>query len=157
MAENKQETKVDNKELEKLKAEKAALEAQLEEERAKTAAAEAQLKEKSDLLDQQVCRQEEMIARQLRQQRKVRIVIASGRSESERSPVPIAVNGHEYLIERDKEVDVPEGVVNVLKLANEQVAQTTGGAQVNTSFHTAARFSFRILGYVNANGELLQG
>ena len=105
----------------------------------------------------QVSQQEALIAKQLRKQRKVRIVIQSGRTDHERSPVPVAVNGHEYLIERDKEVDVPEGVVNVLKLANEQVAQTTDGAQVNTTFHTAARFAYRVLGHIDPKtGQLVK-
>lgn len=157
MSENKQQQADAQKELEQLKARNAELEKQLAEERAQKEEAEKLAKEKSDLLDMQVSRQEELIAKQLRKQRKVRIVIQSGRTDHERSPVPVAVNGHEYLIERDKEVDVPEGVVNVLKLANEQVAQTTEGAQVNTSFHTAARFSFRILGHIDPKtGQLVQ-
>ncbi len=157
MSDNKQQQADAQKELEQLKARNAELEKQLAEERAQKEEAEKLAKEKSDLLDMQVSQQEALIARQLRKQRKVRIVIQSGRTDHERSPVPVAVNGHEYLIERDKEVDVPEGVVNVLKLANEQVAQTTDGAQVNTTFHTAARFAYRIIGHIDPKtGDLVK-
>ncbi len=157
MSDNKQQQADAQKELEQLKARNAELEKRLAEERAQKEEAEKLAKEKSDQLDMQVSQQEALIARQLRKQRKVRIVIQSGRTDHERSPVPVAVNGHEYLIERDKEVDVPEGVVNVLKLANEQVAQTTDGAQVNTTFHTAARFAYRVLGHIDPKtGQLVK-
>lgn len=152
MSENKTNEAI-QKELEKLKAENAALAKELEKSRKD---AEALAKEQSARMDEQVAKQEEKIARQLRMQRKVRIVIASGRGSHERCPVPVAINGREFLIERDKEVDVPQGVLNVLDLAVANVAETqdTGG-QANTVFHKAQRYAYRVLGYVDPKtGEL---
>ncbi|WP_165072821.1 MULTISPECIES: hypothetical protein [unclassified Desulfovibrio] len=119
-------------------------------------AAEAKLKEQSDALDAEVSRQEEAIQRQLRSQRKVRIIIASGKDPQDCCPVPVAVNGREYLIVRDKEVDVPQGVLDVLDLAVEQVAEAVDEAGQNrTVFRPAQRFSYRVLGHIDpATGEL---
>lgn len=98
--------------------------------------------------------QDAVIARQLGRQRKIRIRIASGRDSHERCPVPVAVNGREFLIERDKEVEVPEGVLNVLLLANMQVAETgTMARQSVTSFHSAPRFALTVLGPVGEAAE----
>lgn len=96
---------------------------------------------------------EKIVEQQMRKQRKVRILIPSGRDESERSPVPVGINGYTVLIQRDVEVDVPEGVVNVLKLAKQSVPvkeidRVSG--QTRTVFRSAARFPLQILGYVDA-------
>lgn len=164
MGENKQAQGNDARnEIERLKAEKTALEKELEnarkeaeEAREAATAAQAFASEQSAKLDAQVSRQEEAIRRQLGRQRKARIIIASGRDPHERSPVPVAVNGREFLIVRDTPVDVPEGVLNVLDLAVANVAETRDmGQQANTEFHHALRFSYRVLGYVNpTTGEL---
>ena len=66
--------------------------------------------EESERLNQSVQKSEAQAAAQLRGQRKVRIVIPSGRGEHEKCPVTIGVNGQSYLIERDKEVEVPDPV-----------------------------------------------
>lgn len=97
-------------------------------------------------------REREIIA-QLKRQRKVKLVIASGAESHERSPVPVAVNGREYLIERDKEVLVPEAVANVLALARKQVCERVddGRGTPRMVFREAPRFSYQILGY--ADGE----
>lgn len=138
-------------ELERLKAEVVAAKEDAE-------AAEKKLKEQSDAVDAEVSRQEETILRQLHNQRKVRIVIASGKEPQDRCPVPVAVNGREYLIVRDKEVDVPQGVLNVLDLAVAQVAEDTEeGGMIKTVFRPAQRYSYRILGYVDpSTGNLLR-
>lgn len=105
-----------------------------------------------------VAQQEAMIFRQIARQRKARIVIPSGRDAHERCPVPVGLNGREFLIERDKEVDVPLGVLEVLNLAQASIAQTSGSdANLNTTFHKAPRFPYRLLGYVNPEtGKLEQ-
>ena len=64
--------------------------------------------EESERLNQSVQKSEAQAVAQLRQQRRMRIVIPSGRGEHEKCPVTIGVNGQSYLIERDKEVEVPE-------------------------------------------------
>lgn len=136
-----------------LKAEREARAAREEAE-----AAEKKLKEQSDAVDAEVSRQEETILRQLHSQRKVRIIIASGKEPQDRCPVPVAVNGREYLIVRDKEVDVPQGVLNVLDLAVAQVAEDTEeGGMIKTVFRPAQRYSYRVLGYVDpSTGKLLR-
>lgn len=157
-------------ELERLKAESAAAKAEAETAKAmarkaeaeaqaakeEKEAAEAKLKEQSDAIDAEVSQQEESIRRQLRSQRKVRIIIASGKDPQDRCPVPVAVNGREYLIVRDKPVDVPQGVLDVLDLAVEQVAEVVDeGDQNRTVFQPAQRFSYRVLGHIDpATGEL---
>lgn len=149
------EAKTDSKELEQLRAQNEAMQKELEQARQEAEQAKARIREQSELLDRQVSRQEELVKRQLNAQRKVRIIIASGRDPHERCPVPVGVNGREYLIERDKQVDVPEGVLNVLALANAHVAETSSGQQVNTEFHQAPRFSYTVLGYVDSKtGEV---
>ena len=160
-------------ELERLKAENAAAKEEAEaartlarkaEAEARAAkeekeAAEAKLKEQSDALDAEVSRQEEAIRRQLRSQRKVRIVIASGKDPQDRCPVTVGVNGREYLIVRDKPVDVPQGVLDVLDLAVEQVPEEVDeGGQIRIIFQPAQRFSYRVLGHIDpATGELVKG
>ena len=86
--------------------------------------------------------------------RKVRIVIPSGRSKHDRMPVILGVNGREYLIVRDREIAVPEGVVNVLNLAREKVAvpSEVNGQQV-VEWEEAQRIPFQILGYVEPAGR----
>ena len=81
--------------------------------------------EESERLNQSVQKSEAQAVAQLRHQRKVRIVIPSGRGEHEKCPVTIGVNGQSYLIERDKEVEVPEAVVHALELAVEKQPLST--------------------------------
>lgn len=127
--------------------------ARIEEEKARI---EEEMQAKSEAIDAEVSRQEETIRRQLKAQRKVRITIASGKDPKDRCPVPVAVNGREYLIERDKTVDVPQGVLDVLDLAVEQVPTVIDeGGQSRTVFQPAQRFSYRVLGRVDPlTGEL---
>ena len=143
-------------ELKRLRAEVRKAEAEAQAAKEEKEALEAKLKEQSDAIDTEVSRQEESIRRQLRSQRKVRIVIASGKDPQDRCPVPVAVNGREYLIVRDKPVDVPQGVLDVLDLAVEQVAEVVDeGGQNRTVFQPAQRFSYRVLSHVDPDtGEL---
>lgn len=152
------ENTVARQEAEAAKAKLLKAEGEAQEARRDAEAAKKKLKEQSDAVDAEVSRQEEAIQRQLRSQRKVRIIIASGKEPQDRCPVPVAVNGREYLIVRDKEVDVPQGVLNVLDLAVAQVAEDTEDAGViKTAFRPAQRYSYRILGYVDpATDELLK-
>lgn len=138
-----------DEELSRLKAENEALAKERDEALKKA-------EERAALLESQVSEQEERIKRQLASQRKARIIIASGRESHERCPVPVGVNGREFLIERDKEVDVPEGVLNVLNLAVANVgARKDGGEHPRTEFHKARRFAYTLLGFVNPQtGEL---
>lgn len=109
--------------------------ARIEKEKARV---ETELKAQSEAIDAEVSQQEETIKRQLKAQRKVRIVIASGKDSQDRCPVAVAVNGREYLIERDKIVDVPHGVLDVLDLAVEQVPTVVEeGGQNRTVFQPA--------------------
>ncbi|MEG1610983.1 MAG: hypothetical protein RR317_07345, partial [Bilophila sp.] len=71
-------------------------------------------KEEDAELAQAVVRQENDNTKILNAQRRVRIVISSGRDSHEQCPVTVGVNGRAYLIERDKEVEVPESVLHVL-------------------------------------------
>ncbi len=48
----------------------------------------------------------------LRKQKKVKIIIP--KTEQEKGDVYIAVNGHNYLIQRGQEVEIPEDVLQVL-------------------------------------------
>lgn len=50
---------------------------------------------------------------ELNLQKKVKLMIPS--TEHDRQPVPVGINGYVFLIERDKEVQVPESVVQVLR------------------------------------------
>lgn len=163
MSENRQAaSEAIRKEPDKLKAEKQApekerkeLERERDEALARAGAAEDAVREKSAGLDAQAAKQEEMIIRQIASQRKVRIVIPSGRDPHERCPVPVGLNGREFLIERDREADVPEGVLNVLELAVANVARTVDeGNFANTTFHRAPRYPLRVIGYLNDRGEL---
>ena len=152
MADNKNE----QSELERLRREQAAQSAELarlrrEKQEAEKAAeqAKAEADAISRKVDEEVMRTERDAVRQLHAQRKVRLLIPSGRDPHERAPAPVAVNGREFLIVRDKEVVVPEGVLNVLKLAREKlaVAVEKNGQQV-VSWEEAQRFPFQLLGYV---------
>ena len=109
-------------------------------------------KEDKKKVEKELAKQEERVARQLRTQRKVRLVIPSGRGPHEKSPVPIGVNGREFLIVRDKEVLVPESIVEVLKLSVETVADVTldDRGHETTTFRKALRFPFQVLGYEEA-------
>lgn len=111
----------------------------------------------NSLDDAEVSRQERLIRKQLQEQRKVRIIIASGKDARERCPVPVAVNGREYLIVRDTPVDVPTGVLNVLDLAVEQIPEVVEEhGQSRTTFREAPRFSYKILGYVDPETNVLE-
>jgi hypothetical protein len=87
------------------------------------------------------------IAGHLRQQRKVKILIPSGRGPGERAPVPVAINGCEFLIVRDKAVEVPESVVHALDLAVENVAESTVDSHGREKVHfvQAPRFPYRVI------------
>lgn len=118
--------------------------------------AEDDLKSRNDDIENDVTRQEEAIKRQLRAQRKVRIIINSGKSQHEQCPVTVAVNGREFLIERDKEVDVPQGVLNVLDLAKELVPNVVEeNGQTRAVFRPTQRFSYTVLGQVDAETGIL--
>ena len=81
-------------------------------------------------------------------QRRVRIRIMSGRNAQERAPVPVGVNGRAYLIERDREVLVPESVVRVLEMAVEkQAVEVVEDGQTRTVFQDTPRFPFQVLGH----------
>lgn len=106
-------------------------------------------------IEAQVAKQEEQIIRQISQQRKARIVIPSGRDAHERCAVPVGLNGREFLINRDTEVDVPVGVLEVLNLATANVAQSNGDPEKPITFQKVPRFPYRLIGYVDpATGEL---
>ena len=151
-------------ELETLKAENARLIREAEQAKTAAAQAEAEAKEAREKADAalaikaqreadaeaEAAMQEAAITRQLNAQRRVRIVLASGRDPHERAPVPIGVNGREYLISRDKEVDVPQAVINVLDHAIEQVADVREvNGQRHVTFHEAKRFNYTVKGYVD--------
>lgn len=148
-----------NVDIDALKAELAQAKADAADATARAEKAEADAKaaaEASAATDAEVSRQESQNKRLLAEQRKVRIVIPSGRDIHERCPVPVAVNGREYLIVRDKEVDVPQSVINVLNDAVESVPVEEGDGPIKrVVFRQAQRFAFSIKGYVNPDtGEL---
>ncbi len=146
------------KEAEEAKAQAKEAEKQAEEARDEAEASKALLAEMDAKADAEAARQEALLARQLNAQRRVRIVIPSGRDPSERAPVPVAVNGREFLIVRDKEVDVPQAVLNVLDLAKERQPDThevNGQAQV--TFREANRFPYEVRGYIDPNTGQLVG
>lgn len=120
-------------------------------------AAEAELQKKLAQTESEVNMQERILKSQLAQQKKVRILIASGQSQAEQCPVTLGLNGTEYLILRDVPVDVPEGLLNVLqdcKVSSAFVEQIENG-QKRTVFKDVPRFSFQVLGHVNPEtGEL---
>lgn len=125
-------------------------EKEAKEAREEAAASKALLEEMDAKADAEAAMQEAMITRQINEQRRVRIVIPSGRDPSERAPVPVAVNGREFLIVRDKEVDVPQAVLNVLDLAKEQQVDTQDvNGQAHVTFREASRFPYQVKGYVD--------
>lgn len=104
--------------------------------------------EESERLNQSVQKSEAQAVAQLRQQRKVRIVIPSGRGEHEKCPVALGVNGQSYLIERDKEVDVPEAVIHALDLAVEKQPVVNADPVTRESimsFVPVPRFPYRVM------------
>lgn len=78
----------------------------------------------------------------LHAQKKVKIIIPSGKSQAEQCPVPVSINGREFLIMRDIEVEVPKAVVDVLELATEMVPMVDEANRI-TQFRAAPRFPFR--------------
>lgn len=86
--------------------------------------------------EQALAKAESQAQAQLRAQRKVRIMIPSGRGPGEQAPVEVGCNGQHFLIKRDEEVEVPLGILNVLRNAVESVPQfdaqgrVTGWTQV---------------------------
>ena len=99
--------------------------------------------EESERLNQSVQKSEAQAAAQLRHQRKVRILIPSGRGEHEKCPVTLGVNGQSYLIERDKEV------VHALELAVEKqplVNVDPVTRERTMSFVPVPRFPYRRIG-----------
>lgn len=141
------------------------LRAELEAEKKKTAdaeaakqAAESKLASMGNEAEEQAAKEEEVLARQIRAMRKVRIVIPSGKSEKERFPVPVQVNGQAFLIKRDEEVNVPEAVCSALDLAVECVPVVVGeGENRRTEMHSAPAYPYRKLGYVNPDTGKLEG
>lgn len=126
--------------------------------REEVTAAKALLNEMDAKAEAETARQEALITRQINEQRRVRIVIPSGRDPSERAPVPVAVNGREFLICRDKEVDVPQAVLNVLDLAKEQVAEMQEvNGQAHVTFRQANRFSYQVKGFIDPKTGQLVG
>lgn len=99
---------------------------------------------KSVALDESVSRQESANTQVLNAQKRVRIMISAGRGKHEQCPVPVGVNGRAYLIERGKEVDVPESVLHVLNLAVEQ-APVLEGERV-MGFRSVPRYPVQVLG-----------
>ena len=137
-------------EVDKAKAEAAAATARAEKAEADAEAAEREKAAINANADAEVARQEAQNKNLLAAQRKVRIVIPSGRGLHERCPVPVGVNGREYLIVRDKEVDVPQAVVSVLNDAVESVPVTISeGEMKHTEFQQAQRISYKVVGYIN--------
>lgn len=133
-------------------AEKHAEEAQEEAEASKVLLAEMDAK-----VEAEAARQEALIARQLKEQRRVRIVIPSGRGPSGRAAVPVAINGKPFSIPRDTEVDVPQGVLNVLDLAKELVPEMEDvNGQAHVSFREVNRISYHVKGIVDpTTGQLV--
>ena len=84
-------------EVDKAKAEAAAATARAEKAEADAEAAEREKAAINANADAEVARQEAQNKKLLAAQRKVRIVIPSGRGLHERCPVPVGVNGREYL------------------------------------------------------------
>lgn len=145
-------------EVDKAKAEAAAATARAEKAEADAEAAEREKAAINANADAEVARQEAQNKNLLAAQRKVRIVIPSGRGLHERCPVPVGVNGREYLIVRDKEVDVPQAVVSVLNDAVESVHVTIGeGEMKRTEFQNAQRIAYTIKGYVDPTTGELEG
>ena len=136
------------KENEAQAAELEALRREKEEAEAAARKAEAEARALSSKIDEEVARAERDNIRHLHAQRKARIVIPSGRDEHERAPVPVAVNGREFLIERDKEVDVPQAVVNVLNLAQETVpARNDAGDAI--VWKDVPRIAYTLIGFID--------
>lgn len=104
-----------------------------------------ELEDAAKKLDGEVTIAERSGREQLRRQSKVKIVISSGRTPSEQAPVMVACNGHEYLIVRDKEVEVPIGILNVLRLAQESVPSYDSHGRV-TAWKQAMRHNVRVIG-----------
>lgn len=151
-------------ELEVVKAELAkvrleASDAILRAEKAETAATKA-MEEKAKAvkdiehrlakIDLETSRQEKKIHDQIRRERKIRLIIPSGKDQHERCPVALAINGREFLVVRDKEVHVPESVVHALELAVEMTPEVVEeGGQRRTMFKQTQRYPFTVKGYVD--------
>jgi hypothetical protein len=86
------------------------------------------------------------VERELRAQKKIKIMIPS--TETQHEPVPVQINGYAFLIERDKEVLVPESVVEVLRNAQfttyKQIKREDGEGNQMIPL-TSLRFAFQIL------------
>jgi hypothetical protein len=134
----------------KAAAEKAALDAQAqatealqmaEDAEKKVAATEAAAAEAlKKIPDKSEAAEQETLAA-LRKQKKYVLTINS--TERSAGPVPLGVNGVGYLITRDTETLVPEGVINVLNLSVEgNAVQEEQGGQVVTRFQSTKRFSY---------------
>lgn len=81
---------------------------------------------------------------QLRAQRKVRIMIPSGRGPGEQAPVEVGCNGQHFLIVRDVEVDVPLGILNALRDAVEQIPQFDEQGRVK-GWTKAMRYNVQVI------------
>ena len=140
MAESRNESQqAQAAELERLRRERAEQAAELERLKKEKAEAEAaakraeeEFKALSETIDADVARAERDNILQLHAQRKVRILIPSGRSPHERAPVTVGINGREFLIVRDRDVAVASEV----------------NGQQTVAWEEAPRIPFQILGYV---------
>ena len=145
-------------EVEQLRAELAAQKKRADDAEAEKAAAETKIADMSKEAEAQAAKEEAALTKQIGMQRKHRIIIHSGKSESERFPVAIGVNGHEVIIERDKEVDVPEAVCGVLDLAVQHIPVTTGsGINRKTTIMKSPTYPYTKIGPVDPVTEQLVG
>lgn len=145
-----------NNEAETAKAQAREAEKQAKEAREEAAVSKALLAEMDAKVEAEAARQEALITRQLKEQRRVRIVIPSGRGPSGRAAVPVGINGKPFSIPRDKEVDVPQCVLNVLDLAKELVPEMEDvNGQAHVSFREVNRISYHVKGIVDpTTGQL---
>ncbi|MBQ7607964.1 MAG: hypothetical protein IJU76_08360 [Desulfovibrionaceae bacterium] len=105
----------------------------------------------SKSVDQEVIEVEKKIAQQLSHGRKVKIRIPSeSRWAGGTAPVSVGVNGRGYLIKRDEDVIVPEGVYNVLMEAKQGIYETYDEyGQKKSRFREVLRFPIIFNGYVD--------
>lgn len=94
-----------------------------------------------------VAHQERRVRDRIAGEKRVRIMIPSGRSEMEKAPVQVGVNGIAFLIKRDVPVDVPESVVNTLNLAKEmRPVEYEENGRTEVRWTESLRFPFQTIG-----------
>lgn len=104
----------------------------------------------SQSIDREVLETEQKVKKQSKTARRARIRIPSENSGPGMSPVPVGLNGVGYLIKRDEDVEVPEGVYNVLMAAKQQVCEIYEEyGQKKTRFRETQRYPVVFLGYVD--------